>query len=45
MSNSKYITAFIPLILISFDIKSQERSLLDFDEDFLAGLPESSREQ
>lgn len=45
MSNSRYITLLIPLILISFNIKSQERSLLDFDEDFLAGLPESSREQ
>ncbi len=45
MNNFKYNAAFIAFILLSSNIQSQERSLLDFDEDFISGLPESSREQ
>ena len=45
MNNFKYNAAFIAFILLSSNIQSQERSLLDFDEDFISALPESSREQ
>ena len=45
MNNNKFTLAFLSFFLFSHPLYAQERTLTNFDEDFLAGLPQSSRDQ